>query len=591
MISSKRISNSNLTNSGQKLSIQCKTFANDSVSMRSLDWYRSRFDIEFGLRNGTTYNSFIIKGKDIALIDTSHSKFKKLWLESLIKQVDPKQIKYLITSHTEPDHSGLISDLLNLNNDITIVGSKIGLKFIEDQIHRSFNRLEVKSGEFLDLGLNKESGVSHNIEFISAPNLHWPDTIFSYDHGTKILYTCDAFGLHFCSNEFFDSNQKEIFKDFRFYYDCLMGPNARSVIQAIKKIDKLPKVNAIAVGHGPILQNHVHFWKDKYSEWSTNKSKGNEFVAVCYISDYGFCDRLSQALAHGISKANAQVQLIDLRSSDSQELTALITEAKAVVIPTWPLEYDIYLQESVSTLFAALKPKQLTAIYDSFGGNDEPIDSLANKLRELKQKEALSPLRVKENPSPMTYQQFEEAGTDLGQLVNKRKNIASLKNLDANLDQALGRLSGGLYVVTASEGTGDSFRQSAMVASWISQASFSPPGITVAVAKDRAIESFMQVNKTFVINILREDNFQKMFRHFLKRFKPGANRFADVDVIKDLAKGGPVLADSLAYLDCEVISRLETPDHWIIYGIVENGSVSDLSCKTAVHHRKVSNHY
>ena len=591
MISSTRMSNSNLTNSGQKLSIQCKTFANDSVSMRSLDWNRSRFDIEFGLRNGTTYNSFIIKGKDIALIDTSHSKFKKLWLESLIKQVDPKQIKYLITSHTEPDHSGLISDLLNLNHDITIVGSKIGLKFIEDQIHRSFNRLEVKSGEFLDLGLNKESGVSHNIEFISAPNLHWPDTIFSYDHGTNILYTCDAFGLHYCSNEFFDSNQKEIFKDFRFYYDCLMGPNARSVIQAIKKIDKLPKVNAIAVGHGPILQNHVHFWKDKYSEWSTNKSKGNEFVAVCYISDYGFCDRLSQALAHGISKANAQVQLIDLRSSDSQELTALITEAKAVFIPTWPLEYDIYLQESVGTLFAALKPKQLTAIYDSFGGNDEPIDSLANKLRELKQKEALSPLRVKENPSPMTYQQFEEAGTDLGQLVNKRKNIASLKNLDANLDQALGRLSGGLYVVTASEGTGDSFRQSAMVASWVSQASFSPPGITVAVAKDRAIESFMQVKKTFVINILREDNFQKMFRHFLKRFKPGANRFADVDVIKDLAKGGPVLADSLAYLDCEVISRLETPDHWIIYGIVENGSVSDLSCKTAVHHRKVSNHY
>ncbi len=591
MLSSTKTETSSLSHVEQKLSVQCKTFTFDSIAIRSLDWDRSRFDIEFGLRNGTTYNSFIIEGKKTAIIDTSHSKFEELWLESLIKQINPKNISYLISSHTEPDHSGLISDLLDLNPEITIVGSKIALKFIEDQIHRPFNRLEVKSGDFLDLGINSESGVDHRMEFISAPNLHWPDTIFSYDHGTKVLYTCDAFGLHYCSNEFFDSNQKEIFKDFRFYYDCLMGPNARSVVQAIKKIDKLPEVKAIAVGHGPILENHVNFWKDKYSEWSNNKNKGNDFVAVCYISDYGFCDRLSQALSHGIGKADAQVQLIDLRSSDPQELTALITEAKAVVIPTWPNNSDIEIQESIGTLFAALKPKQFTATYDSFGGNDEPIDSLANKLRELKQKEALAPLRVKETPNPVIYQKFEEAGTDLGQLINKKKNIATIKNLDVNLDRALGRLSGGLYVVTASEGSDETLRQSAMVASWVSQASFSPPGITVAVAKDRAIESFMQVNKTFVINILREDNFQKMFRHFLKRFAPGADRFADVDIIEDLAKGGPVLSEALAFLDCKVVSRLETPDHWIIYGIVENGSVSDLTCKTAVHHRKVANHY
>ncbi len=591
MVSSTKTNTSDISHVEQKLSVQCRSFAEDSIAIRSLDWDRSRFDIEFGLRNGTTYNSFIIKGKKIAVIDTSHSKFESLWLDNLIQQVNPKEISYLISSHTEPDHSGLISDLLDLNPEITIVGSKIALKFIEDQIHRPFKRLEVKSGEFLDLGTNSESGINHNIEFISAPNLHWPDTIFSFDHGTKVLYTCDAFGLHYCSNDLFDSNQKEIFKDFRFYYDCLMGPNARSVIQAIKKIDKLPSVNSIAVGHGPILQNHVEFWKNKYSEWSNNKNKGNEYVAVCYISDYGFCDRLSQALSHGIGKADAQVQLIDLRSSDQQELTALITEAKAVVIPTWPINSDVDLQESIGTLFAALKPKQFTATYDSFGGNDEPIDSLANKLRELKQKEALSPLRVKESPNPIIYQRFEEAGTDLGQLINKKKNIASIKSLDSNLDKALGRLSGGLYVVTASEGSDSTFRQSAMVASWVSQASFSPPGITVAVAKDRAIESFMQVNKTFVVNILREDNFQKMFRHFLKRFAPGADRFADVDIIKDLAKGGPVLSDALAFLDCKVTSRLETPDHWIIYGVVENGNVSDLSCKTAVHHRKVANHY
>ena len=587
------IASANTTNPklDQKLSIQSQEFAINSIAVRSLDWNRSRFDIEFGLRNGTTYNSFIIKGEKVAIIDTSHLKFESLWLEELKKNVNPADINYLITSHTEPDHSGLIGQLIAINPNITIVGSKLALKFIEDQIHKPFKRIEVKSGEFLDLGVNANSGISHKIEFISAPNLHWPDTIFSYDHGTNVLYTCDAFGLHYCSSDMFDSNQKEIFGDFRFYYDCLMGPNARSVLQAIKKIDKLPKLVTIAVGHGPLLQNQVNFWKDKYFEWSNNKSKGNDFLAVCYISDYGYCDRLSQALSHGITKADGQVQLIDLRSSDPQELTALIADSKAVVIPTWPTEADNDLKNSLGTLFAALKPKQLTAIYDSFGGNDEPIDELRNKLRELGQKEALVPLRVKKTPDPNIYQEFEEAGTDLGQLINKKKNIATMKSIDGNLDKALGRLSGGLYVVTAKDGEGLEKRQSAMVASWVSQASFSPPGITVAVAKDRAIESFMQVGRYFVVNILREDNYQKMFRHFLKRFAPGADRFAEVDIIENIAKGGPVLTESLAFLDCKVISRLETPDHWIIYGIVENGNVSDLSCKTAVHHRKVANHY
>ena len=89
----------------------------------------------------------------------------------------------------------------------------------------------------------------------------------------------------------------------------------------------------------------------------------------------------------------------------------------------------------------------------------------------------------------------------MGQLINKKKNIASMKSLDSNLDKALGRLSGGLYVVTASQGEGSTVRQSAMVGSWVSQASFSPPGITVAVAKDRAIESYMQVGEGFVVNL------------------------------------------------------------------------------------------
>jgi len=575
-----------------RLSLQCETIAADTTAIRSLDWERSRFDIEFGLRNGTTYNSFLVRGERSALIDTSHLKFESTWLPLLQQQIDPQAIDHLIVSHTEPDHSGLIGHLIDLNPEIEIVASKVAIQFLENQVHRPFKSRAVKSGEELDLGVNPQSGIQHRFEFLSAPNLHWPDTIFSFDHGSGILYTCDAFGLHYCSDELFDVDPGAIAPDFRFYYECLMGPNARSVLQALKRMDGLPLINTIAVGHGPLLRHHLSLWLDDYRSWSEGRSSGEAYAAVCYVSQYGFCDRLSQAIARGIQKAGAAVQLVDLRATDPQELSALIGEASAVVVPTWPAAPDADLQASIGTLLAALKPKQWVACYDAFGGHDEPIDTVAGQLRALGQKSAFEPLRIRQAPQTGDYQRCEEAGTDLGQLLTKAKTIAAMKALDGDLDKALGRLSGGLYVVTASQSDGQGgSRSGAMVASWVSQASFEPPGITVAVAKDRAIEALLQVGDRFVLNILRDDNHQQLLRHFLRRFPPGADRFAGVSTLEAVAAGGPVLGDALAFLGCRVAQRMEGPDHWIIYAEVEEGNVADTEASTAVHHRKVGNHY
>ena len=584
----------NSTNSSAvtpRLSLQCEPIAADSTTIRSLDWERSRFDIEFGLRNGTTYNAFLVRGERTALIDTSHAKFRDTWVPLLQEQIDPKAIDHLIVSHTEPDHSGLIGDLIDLNPDIEIVGSKVAIQFLKDQVHRPFKSRAVKTGDELDLGTSPDSGVQHRFEFLSAPNLHWPDTIFSFDHGSGILYTCDAFGLHYCSEELFDSDPGAIAPDFRFYYDCLMGPNARSVLQALKRMDGLPEINTVAVGHGPLLRQHLSHWLNDYREWSSQRSKGDSYAAVCYLSQYGFSDRLSQAIAHGIGKADAQVQLVDLRATDPQELTALVGDAKAVVVPTWPAEPDGELQASIGTLLAALQPKQLVGVYDAFGGDDEPIDAVAEQLRNQGLKPAFEPLRIRQLPQGGDYQRCEESGTDLGQILTRKKSIEALRSIDANLDKALGRLTGGLYIVTASQGEGDARRSGAMVASWVAQASFRPPGLSVAVAKDRAIEALMQVGDSFVINVLRQDRYKPLMQHFLKRFPPGADRFEGVNVLHGAAEGGPVLTDALAYLSCRVEQRMEGPDHWIIYALVEQGNVADIDGRTAVHHRKTGNHY
>ncbi|MDJ0554986.1 MAG: diflavin flavoprotein [Microcoleaceae cyanobacterium MO_207.B10] len=565
-----------------RLTIETREVAPDTTAIRSLDWDRDRFDIEFGLQNGTTYNSFIIRGEKNALVDTSHAKFRQLYLDTLRGLIDPSEIDYLIISHTEPDHSGLAKDIIELAPQVTVVGAKVAIQFLENLVHIPFKKQIVKNGDQLDLG------EGHVLEFVSAPNLHWPDTIFSYDSKTQTLFTCDAFGMHYCSDKTYDENLSAIEADYKFYYECLMAPNARSVLNAMKRMKKLGDINTIATGHGPLLRYNLVELTNRYEKWSKAQTKAETTVAVFYTSDYGYSDRLSQAVARGITKTGVAVEMMDLRFAEPQEVRELVEMAAGIVIGAAPTTGDAAktAETAISTILAAANNKQAYGLFESGGGDDLSVYPLANKFKELGLKQAFPNILIKETPSELTYKLCEEAGTDTGQLVSLKQTIKQMKSLDSDLDKALGRLSGGLYIITATKGE----VSSAMLASWVVQASFQPLGVSIAVAKDRAIEALMQVGDTFVLNVLREDNYQALMRHFLKRFAPGADRFAGVKT-QSAKNGSPILGDALAYMECQVRSRMEASDHWIIYATVDSGRVSDSDVLPAVHHRKVGNHY
>ncbi|MFM6325118.1 MAG: diflavin flavoprotein [Microcystis panniformis] len=566
----------------KRLTVQVANLTADTTAIRSLDWDRDRFDIEFGLQNGTTYNSYLIRGEKIALVDTSHEKFRQLYFDSLNGLINPQEIDYLIISHTEPDHSGLVKDLLQLAPNITVVGSKVAIQFLENLVHHPFQRQLVKNGDQLDLGNG------HILEFVNAPNLHWPDTIFTYDHGSGILFTCDAFGMHYCSDDLYDEQLSAIEPDYRFYYECLMGPNARSVLAAMKRMEPLGNINLVANGHGPLLKHNVTELLTRYRDWSQAQTKAEKTVAVFYISDYGYSDRLCQSIAKGITKTGLAVETLDLKSADPQEVKELASSAVGIVIGTPPVS-GINAQEitgNLGTILASVNPKQYLGMFESQGGDDEPILPLFNKFLEVGLTKAFDPIRSAETPNESLYQRCEEAGTDMGQLLTQEVKIKQRKSLDTDLDKAIGRISSGLYIITTKKGD----RSGAMVASWVTQASFDPPGFTVAVAKDRAIESLLQVGDQFILNILEEGNYQTLMKHFLKRFGPGEDRFAGVNT-RTANNGSPILADALAYLECEVVSRMECADHWIVYNKVADGRVSKPDSLTAVHHRKVGNYY
>ena len=572
------LTNIQQTTDTARLTLQTAEIAPETIAIRCLDWDRDRFDIEFGLQNGTTYNSFVIQGEKLALVDTSHAKFRQLYLNLLTGLIDPWQLDYLIISHTEPDHSGLVKDILALAPQVTVVGAKVAIKFLSDMVHQPFEHIIVKNGDRLDLGNG------HELEFVSAPNLHWPDTIFTYDYKTQVLYTCDAFGMHYCDDPTFDEDLDLIEADFEYYYDCLMKPNARSVLAAIKRMGKL-ELETIATGHGPLLKHHQPELVNRYQQWSQAQTKTETLVVLVYSEDYGYSDDLARAIAQGITKTGVAVELVNWNDTEPQEVRELVSQAAGLVIGM-PAQSDKEAHAILSTILAAANGKQAIGLFESGGGEDEPVYPLRNKFQEIGLIEAFSPILVKESPNQVINQVCDEAGIDLGQWLTRDRTAKQIKAIDNTLEKALGRISNGLYIITATKGE----IKSAMVASWVTQASLTPLGIAIAVAKDRAIESFLQIGDRFVLNVLEEGNYQHLIRHFLKRFPPGADRFAGIKTVP-ASNGSPIIAESLAYIECEVSNRLECSDHWIVYSNVQAGRVAKLDVLTAVHHRKVGNHY
>ncbi len=578
----------------RKLTIQSQVIAQGTQTIRSLDWDRDRFDIEFGLQNGTTYNSYLIQGQQTALVDTSHEKFRSLYLDLLKGLVDPATLDYLIISHTEPDHSGLVADVLALAPEITVVASRMALQFLENMVFEPFKQRAVKGGDTLDLG------DGHVLEFIPAPNLHWPDTMFTFDRGTRVLYTCDAFGMHYCDEHIFDEDLSAIEADYRFYYECLMAPNARSVLTGLKRMEPLGEIVTIGTGHGPLIQHHLAELVGRYRRWSQEQSAATNTVAVFYVSDYGYSDRLSQAIAQGITKAQVGAELVDLRATPLAEIQEIVSRAAGIVLgtpPTTGAGADV-TQAALGLILANVKEKQAFGVYEALGPADEPVAPLVSRFTDLGLVPTFPAIRVPGRdgalntegaptaPTPALYKLAEESGTDLAQWLTRDKTVQQMKAVDVGLDRAMGRLAGGLYVITALKGE----LKSAMLASWVSQASFVPLGVTIAVAKDRAIEALMQVGDSFVLNVLEEGHYAPLMRHFLKRFAPGEDRFIGVETLT-AQNGSPILKDALAFLECRVASRMETADHWLVYSTIEAGRVSDLEGRTAVHHRKVGNHY
>jgi flavorubredoxin len=213
-------------------------------------------------------------------------------------------------------------------------------------------------------------------------------------------------------------------------------------------MDELPTINTIATGHGPLLSHHVEELTKRYRTWSQKQAKPETVIGIFYVSEYGYGDRLAQAIANGISKTNVGVEIVDLGAEvDLQELRELVGRCAGLVVGMPPASSTANTQAAFSTILGSAKEKQGIGIFETGGGDDEPIDPLLSKFRNLGLATVFPAIRIKQTPTENIYKLCEEAGTDLGQWVTRDRSIKNMKSLGADLDRALGRICGDHWAV------------------------------------------------------------------------------------------------------------------------------------------------
>jgi len=576
--------------------VQVLPIATGTTVVRSRSWTRLKFEIEYALQRGTTANTYLIQGSKTALIDPPGETFTEIFLQELQQRLDFQRLDYVILGHVNPNRVATLKALLSLAglSNITVVCSNPGAIALRNAwsgtadsngpADQPLPKIQIMRGEStLDLGQG------HQLQFIPTPSPRWPDSLCTYDPQTEILFSDKLFGAHVCGDQVFDEGWQALIEDRRYYYDCLMAPNARSVETALEKLTDLP-VRLYAPGHGPIVRYGLIDLTRSYEKWNREQKVQETSVALLYASAYGNTATLGQAIARGITKAGVAVEAINCEVATPEGIREAAEKCAGFIIgsPTLGGHMPTPVQTALGIVLATASKSKLAGVFGSYGWSGEAIDLIETKLQDAGYSFGFEPIRIKFKPTDATLQFCEEAGTDFAQSLKKAKKVREPRQSQpaSSVEQAVGRIVGSLSVITAQRGDA----KSAMLASWVSQATFTPPGLTVAVAKDRAIESLMHSGGRFVLNVLAEGKHLGLMKHFLKPFGPGEDRFAGVET-QEASNGSPILKDALAYLECRAESRMECGDHWLVYAVVENGSLLQPNALTAIHHRKSGTRY
>ena len=386
-----------------------------------LDYDIVTFDVVMETVYGTTYNSYYIGAEKKAIVETSKSMFWDVYLEKVRQVCDPAEIEYIILNHTEPDHSGNLGKLLELAPHATVVGSRLAISYLKDFMGRDFKNMAVKDGDTLDLG-NK------TLRFIAAPNLHWPDSMYTYLEEDKLLFTCDSFGCHYCHHKMYDDQVGDFGDAFKYYFDVILKPFSKFMLKAIEKIRPL-EIDAVLTGHGPLLMSDWKKWVDLSEEYAREAiaAPQKNHVFIPYVSAYHNTGQMAEAIAEGIhSVGDFSVDICDVETMSIGDLDERVARSQAVIVGCPTINQNILLP--IYKLFAIISPirdkGKLGGAFGSYGWSGEAGKLIGSSLENLKLNMVGEGVFIKFTPHEDEFRKCFEYGEQIGRELLKRTETA-----------------------------------------------------------------------------------------------------------------------------------------------------------------------
>ena len=355
------------------------------------------FDIIMKTPRGTSYNAYLIKGEEkTALVETAKEGFLEEYLKNIGEIIPFEQVDYLIINHTEPDHAGIIPELLKRNSKLEIIGTTSAVTFIGHIINSDFKSRVVKKGDTLDLG-------GRVLSFHPMPNLHWPDTMFTHDSLSNGLFTCDFLGAHYAFAPLLISRVKDIpdyMEGVVKYYDDIMSPFARPFVQNGVKAIRDIRPDYVFTGHGAVLDSHLDEVLDIYDRLSKSDESEGTTVAVVYVSAYGYTKLLADTITEELKKAGLEVALIELDEESKPYALEAISRADGVLFGSPTFLGDML--QPIGELLAAIHPYvlkgKLCSAFGSYGWSGEAVGNIIGRLEQLKTK-TMEGVRARLKPS------------------------------------------------------------------------------------------------------------------------------------------------------------------------------------------------
>jgi len=376
------------------------------ILVRVLNTKSRKFENYWPIPSGTSYNFYVVKGSEgIALIDGIDIRFSDEFFEALESVVNPEDIDYVITQHTEPDHSGTLAEVMNRAPKAILLGTKQALMIGEALADFPLDRAkEVKDGDEVGLG-NK------TLRFIVAPMIHWPDTMLTYLVEDSILFTCDLFGSHGASERIFYDEDPDTF-EFVDYYASILMAYYNMAAKAVAKVKELsPRI--IAPSHGA-LHRSLDEILSMYERWTSWKPSKKALVVVG--SQYENTARVAEAAAEGLREAGLETVILDSSDADPDDLLAHTLEASAILVATSTHNGRPFFGITVyMELLKEYRPRnKVAAVLGSFGWGGGGTKAVRQSLESLGIP-VLEELAFKGKPKETDLERARELGKRLGE--------------------------------------------------------------------------------------------------------------------------------------------------------------------------------